>query len=100
MARRIWGSGEPPWRGGYSIAWGFNPRRARSGWFPARVGPSIGRIGPIGRIRPISPPAPGLARRPDLVRRLASHLGLKPQAIEYPPFHGDPPHTQISPPPN
>src|SRR4051812_31475608 len=45
--------GVPPWKGGYSTAWGFNPRRA-AGWFPVWVGPPIGRIGPIRRIGPIS----------------------------------------------
>jgi hypothetical protein len=24
----------PPWRGGYSLAWGFNPRRAATAWGP------------------------------------------------------------------
>src|SRR3954469_24598929 len=88
----------PPWRGGYSLAWGFNPRWTDGAASPARLG-----LKPIG-LHTSLPALEGgiftsLGFQPQVgwrgghwwsvpAVRAPSRLGLKPQAVQYPPLQG------------
>src|SRR5436305_2979452 len=72
-------AGGPPWKGGYSPAWGFNPRRVGAG-----KGPALSNRSDRSDRSDRNAPAP------------APRLGLKPQAAKYPPLRGG--NTPPSPP--